>query len=335
MRKRLLNLITIVLLVVMIGLSVLTAVNFTTLTQQIQTIDREEPPYYRYMVILDGSDANFVAQMENGLNKASEDYSVVYELWAFKGETKEDSILRQLDIGIESRVDGIVVQAFEDQRFTELFLKATRNSVPVITIDDDVPSQEKVSFVTYNKYQMGSRIGRLLNNILSQSGTDEGTIAIIQNSPLFNQDQAFAIQEELNDTYKVQPVNADSESERFLNAEGLAKAIISEYDDLAAFICLSSEETSGVVSALKEANMIDDVIIIGSGDTEEILDYINRGVVEATIVLDIENVGYEALFDLTKYNNGQFVTQYRDIDVDIVDKSNMKTYLEEVGDGDV
>lgn len=334
MRKRLFSGIMILLIGVMIVLGIMIAINFTRISREFQIgsiYDAENPPSYRYMVILDGSDLSFVEEMKSGMDRASEDYSVVYELWAFKGDEIEENILRQLDIGIESRVDGIFVQAFDDERFADLLVKAKRNDVPIITLADDVPSQEKVSFVSYNKYQMGSRIGSLLNDLLDETGKEFGTIAIIQNSPLFDQDQAFAIQEELRSGFVVRPINDENVNERILNAEELAKTIINEYDDLVAFICLSSEETLGVVFALKDANIIDDVIIIGSGDDDEILDFLDRGVLEATIVADIENIGYEGLFDLTKYNNDMFVTQYRDISVEIIDRNSLDAYLEEAG----
>lgn len=335
MRKRLLNGATLILIGIMIALGVMIVLNFTRISIEFQVgpdYSSKNPPLYRYMTILDGSDESFMEDIIIGMDKASEDYSVVYELWSFTGVSKEEAILRQLDIGIESKVNGILIQAFQDERFADLLVKAKRNNVPIITIGEDVPSQEKVSFVSYNKYQMGSRIGSILRPMLARAGKEKGTIAIIQNSPLFDQDQAFAIQEELEDGFIVTPITVNNVSERILNAEGLAKAIIDEYDDLAAFICLNGEETLGVVYALKEANMIEEVIIIGSDDDEEILDFISRGVVEATIVADIENIGYEGIFDLTKYNDGLFVTQYRDIGVKIVDKENLPLYLEEEGE---
>ncbi len=335
MIKRWRSALTLILICILIGVSVLIGLNLTQLSKEIQVgsvFDEANPPSYRYMVILDGSDPTYVDKMTSGMDKASEDYSVVFELWRFDSADRRDRIIRQLDIGIESSVDGIILQAFEDERFDDLFIKAKRYNIPIITIANDVPSQEKVSFITYNKYQMGSRIGRLLHETLIKENYAEGTIAIIQNSALFNQDQAFAIQEELPSGFQVRPIKETSQSDTVLNSEGLASEVIRDYPDLRAFICLSGEDTIGVIQALKDANKLNEVLVIGSDDDEEILDYINRGVLSATIVPDIENIGYEAILDLNKYNEGMFVSQYRDIAVKIVDKSNLSTYLEELED---
>ena len=334
MRKRIINGLMVLLILVMIALVALIGFSFTTLGRELQigsSYNQSNPPNYRFMVILDGADSDFVEDMIVGMEKASEDYSVVYELWAFAGSDRQEQILRQLDVGVESQVDGILVQAFDDSRFKDLLIKAKRLDVPIITLGEDVPSQEKASFVSYNKYQMGSRIGSMLSDLLAQEGHSGGTIAIIQNSPLFDQDQAFAIQEELPDGFIVKPVKVMTESERLLNAEGLARATIEENRDLSAFICLSSQETLGTIQALKDTNKIGDVVVIGSGDSLDVTDYIERGILAATIVPDVENIGYEALFDLTKYNDGLFVSQYRDISVEIIDREGLEDYLDRKG----
>lgn len=334
MGKRLINLLTILLILVLIALSILIGLNFSQLSKELQIRSPYafgNEPLYHFMVIVDGSDQSFVREMKGGLDKAAEDYNIVFELWDFEGDAREQKILEQMDIGIESGVDGIVVQVFEDPGFEELLIKAKRLSVPIITLANDVPYQEKVSFFSYNKYQMGSRVGRILHVALEESQEDDGTIIILQNSTLFDKDQALAIQEEVGARFKVEPVKVAYQSENIINAEVLTKSILDEYEDIRAIICLSGQETLGVIQALKEANKINQIKVIGSDDEEIILDYVNRGVILATIVADNERIGYEALFDLMKHIEGLFVSQYRDIDVQIISKENLEAYLERIG----
>lgn len=337
MNNRTINIITLMLILVLISVSVLIVMNFTQLSKEFQireTYDFDEPPRYRYMVIVDGTDSGFVEELKKGLEGAREDYNVIYELWYFAGEDKEEAIKRQMDIGIESDVDGIVIQVFEDEEFNALFRKAKLRNIPVITLANEVPSEEKVSFITYNRYQMGSRIGRMLNEYLASNFVQDGTIALLQTSPLVDQDQAMSMQKELYHGFEVTPIRANLEGENILSAEEIAYDIITDYDDLRAIICLSSKETLGVVQAIKDLNKINDIVVIGSGDSEEVLDYISRGVVYATIVPDNAQIGYEALLDMTKYKDGLFVSQYRDISLSFITEKNLEDYLEhKEGDG--
>ncbi len=332
MNKRWMNFITAILVIILIVVSVLIAINFTQLSKDIEiksSNKTEGLPKYRYMVIVDGSDSGFVDELKIGLDGAMEDFPIIYELWSFAGEDKEERIKEQMDIGIESDVDGIVIQVFEDEGFNQLFTKAKLRNVPVITLANEVRSQEKVSFITYNRYQMGSRIGKLLNEHLASEYVADGTIIMLQTSTLIDQDQALAMQEELYPGYIVKPHRLDNEGDNFLNAEGVARDIIEEHEDLRAIICFSNQETLGVVQAIKDLNMINDVTIIGTGDSEEILDYISRGVVHATIVPDNQRIGYEAMLDMTKYKDGHFVSQYRDIFVRFITSKNLEIYLDE------
>lgn len=331
MTGRWMNAATAVLIFLLAVLSVLIGLNFTELGREIQGLSSqnlEVAPLYRFMVILDGSDSDAVISLKQGLDGATEDFGVMYELWSFDGEDKGAQIRRQMDIGIESDVDGIFVQAMADEDFESLFNKAKLRQIPVITLGNEIPSAEKLSFITYNRYQMGSRIGKLLNENLAADYVADGKVILLQNSNLVDWDQALAIQESMYEGFQVTPINVESSGESILNAEGLANDILREYGDIRAIICLSSTETLGVIQAIKERNMINEIVVIGSGDSEEILDYVQRGVLYATIVPDNARIGYEAILDLTKYKAGAFVSQYRDINVNIITAAELQNYMD-------
>lgn len=332
-----LNVFSIILIGILMILSVLIGINFTSLSHEIDMRSFKssyDTPMYHFMVVLDGSDPSFVEEVESGLEKASEDFGIVYELWDFEGEDRSTQIARQLDIGIESDVDGILVQAFDMPIFETLLEKAKRREVPIITLSDEVAGKEKVGFVSYNRYQMGNQIGQVLSTEFSKQSIYRGSVIILQNSVLFNQEQALAVSEVIGSAFQVKAMKVTNEVENVLNAEGLTKSILTDYPDVKAIICLSGDETLGVVQALKDANKLGDMVVIGSDDDPAILDYVHRGVIEATIVSDNERIGYEALLDLTKHNEGLFVSQYRDIDVRIITEETIEAFIQMKGSGD-
>ena len=335
MYKRVINTITVILIIILVSLSFLVGINFTKLSKDFNigtTYDNDNPPLYRFMVIIDGSDTSYVKEMELGLSSAALDNGVVYEMWHFAGERKEEEILRQFDIAIESNVDGIIIQAFDDERLASVLSKSNYRGVPVTTIGIDIPTHEKVSFLSYNNYAIGSRIGNLLSANFSMEQIKSGTIVLLQDEDNIDQDKGLAIKEKLSEEFIVKPILVNYQGEDTLNAEGVTRSVVNEYDDLVAIICTTGEETLGVVQALKETNKINDVVVIGSEDYQEILEYIERGTVFATVVPDNERLGYEAITHLVEYNNGSFVSQYKDIQVNIIEKETIETYIREVGD---
>ena len=117
-----------------------------------------------------------------------------------------------------------------------------------------------------------------------------------------------------------------------MNAGGLTRNIIDKYEDLVGIICSSGEETLGAIQALKDTNKINDVVVFGFDNSNEILDYIDREVILATIVAQNEKLGYEAIDNMVKHNKGEFVSMYNDISIEIITKENLKDYILESGE---
>lgn len=335
MNKRIINSINSVLIIILIIISVFVVINFTRLSKEFNIgtkFDHNNRPRSHYMVIVDGSDLSYVEELQYGMDQAAEENSVVYEMWAFDGENKEESIIKQFDMGIESRVDGIIIQAFDDKRFERLLAKANTNNIPVITLIGDIVKQEKVTHISYNRYQIGTNIGNMLNQYLEDMMIRRGTIILLENGTKSDRDQSLAIKETMNKGFEIRPETVNYQGENMLNAEGLTRSIINQYGDIRAIVCQSGEETLGVIVALKDLNKINDIIVIGSDDYEEILEYISRGVIYATIISDNEKMGYEAISSIVHHDDKEFVSQYMNIDVRIIDQSNVDAYMREIGE---
>jgi ribose transport system substrate-binding protein len=293
---------------------------------------KSTPPLYRFMIIIDGSDESYVEKFKKGVTDACLDSSVAFEFWDFKGDSKDENILRQFDIAIESKVDGIIIQPFEDDRFDEILGKANYYNIPTITIDTDIPTKEKVCFISYNRYQISTEIGKLLNTELNKNGEQKGTIIVIQNEQNYNYDEAIALNQVIDDKYSIKVEELNYTGENLLNAGGLTRNIIDKYDDLVGIICSSGEETFGAIQALKDTNKMNDVAVVGFDNSKEIIEYIDRGVILATVVAENEKLGYEAIENMVKHKNKEFVSMYHDITVDIITKENVDEYKVELGE---
>jgi ribose transport system substrate-binding protein len=311
--------------------------NFTNISRNMNEgtqFSKTNKPLYRYMIILDGSNQSYVNELRRGAETAAKDYSIVFELWAFEGEDKVDKIIRQFDIGVESNVDGIIIQAMDNEAFSETLGKANYRNIPVITIGTKIPRDNIVSDISYNEYQIGSQIGKIISGYFKSNEISSGTIVLFQNSNSNGLDNGLAIKEKLTDAFVIKPIFIDYEGENTLNAEGVTKDILRQYSDIVAIICSTGEETLSAINGLKEMNRINDVLIIGSDDYPEILDYVEREIIYATTVSDNERLGYEAIVNMVENNNGQFVSQYRDIRVNIISKLGLDEYREAIGERD-
>ncbi len=337
MVKYFINVMTIILSFMLAVLAVLVALNFSKLSQELSTnspFSVDQQPIYRFMVILDSSDKSYAKEFEEGVSKAAGDYQVAYEIWGFEGGDKEDDIIKQFDIAIESGVDGIVLQAFNDDRFDALLAKSNEREIPVVTVNKDVPSQEKVTFISYNDYAIGNRIGVLLEKVFEEDQVKKGTIVIMQDKLEDGKYIGSGIQQKISEAFEVIPEINEGIGDNALNAEGQTDQILSKYEDLVAIVTSNGDETLVVIQALINRNLINDIAVIGNDDNPEILEFIGRNTIPATIVTDNERLGYDGIVNLVEHNKGQFVSQYKDIKVNIVDGDNVHLYLDEGDESD-
>lgn len=304
----------------------LTKIEFDNASQSI--FSKGEQPVYRVMVIVDGSDVDYVDQLRVGIEEATRSHRVAYELWDFDGDNKNDAIIDQFEIGVYSNVDGIVIQALEDDRFDHVLEEANTKEIPVVTIETAIPKAERVSFITYNRYQIGTTIGKKLQTYYFNNNTYTGTVVMLNQNNTDLKDQAVGIKEGLGIYYDLEIRSLDDGGRHLINAEELTLEVLSEYDDLVGIICNSSDESIGVIQALKEANALDRVEVVAFGNEDTILDYIDRDIIFATVVPDVHQLGVDVIENLVQYKNGGFVSTYQTINIDILTKENVEMHLE-------
>lgn len=331
MKKTISNILTGIFVVVLIVTTFLIISNYTRVEWDDSfsyRFNEMTPPSYHVMVIIDGSDTRYTETLKIGIEESALDYNIAYEYWNFSGERKNQKILDQFDIGVKSNVDGIVIQALEDERFNKILDEANEKNIPVITIETKIPKSERVSFISFNRYQIGSKIAKKLKSRLLSLEIYKGTIIMFDSIDGSINDQAIALNEGLNRNYHVKVAEMKYNGKNILNAEGATKELLDEYSDIIAIICNNSEESLGVIQALKDANKLDYVQVIAFGDDSVILDYVKRKVIYGTIIPDIEAMGYNVIKNLIDYKNGNFVSSYQNIHVEILLKENVEEYIE-------
>ena len=79
------------------------------------------------------------------------------EVWGSYGKNQED-FLKKVEIAIHSKVDGIIVQGLDTEKFKNLTkVKAAFYGIPIITVANDVPMAESLrrTYVGSDQYLAG------------------------------------------------------------------------------------------------------------------------------------------------------------------------------------
>jgi ribose transport system substrate-binding protein len=175
---------------------------------------------------------------------------------------------------------------------------AIRQGIPVICVDSDVPDSKRNMFIGTDNVDAGMQSGERIAEILH----GQGTVVVITIPGQHNLDRRM---EGLKEAFKMypkvkiletfddrgDPVKANDEISRLLEAK-------KEFDGV---VCLEASGGPGAAEALHRLNMGGKVPIVAMDKDPETLDWISRGVINATIAqkpYTMSFYGLRFLYDL-------------------------------------
>lgn len=341
MKETILRTSMLILFLILTGSLILGIIKFSSLNyymngEQKENLSYQEQPKYHFMVIIDGTNSSYVKEFKRGMIKANEELNIAIEFWEITGPDKIEDIIRQVDIAINSGVDGIILDAYNNNSFKDIINEAHQKGIPVVTISEDVPESERISHVGLSKFHIGSEVGNLLNDTISGSGD----IIVLQRSSSSEENISeksdglisLGIRDTIeNDNLQVKVKNYTGET--ILSAEDITMQLLDdEKNNIKAIVCTNGQDTLGVVQVLIDFNKISNISVVGYEDLPEILDYIETEieVINGTIVTDYNAVGYSSVSSLFQYKEEGIVSNYSDVNVKIITKNNIELYRKEL-----
>lgn len=119
---------------------------------------------YRLVLITQELETPFWNKVGTGAMTQAAHEQVNLAVWGSYGNNRED-FLKQIEIALHSKVDGVIVQGLDTEEFKQLTReKAAFYGIPVITVANDVPVEESLrkTFVGSDHYQAGKMLAEQL-----------------------------------------------------------------------------------------------------------------------------------------------------------------------------
>ncbi|GJM77660.1 hypothetical protein HMSSN139_01560 [Paenibacillus sp. HMSSN-139] len=159
--------------------------------------------------------------------------------------------LNLLEKAIAARVDAIIVQGLNEERFTPVIDKAVRRGIPVVTIDTDAPDSRRLAYVGTDNLAAGERLGRLV--VETTGGT--GKIGVIIGS-----DQAANQLQRLDGLKRIVAEHegleiVDVRSSNISHMEAIQQAanMLRNHPEINIMVGTSATDALGVLQAAKTA----------------------------------------------------------------------------------
>jgi ribose transport system substrate-binding protein len=219
----------------------------------------------------------------------------------YVGPTDYDmnAMIAAFEQAIAKKPNGIVVVGFEDT-LVPIVDKAVDAGIPVVTVDADLPTSKRLSFVGTGNYTAGYTGGKYLAEALG----GKGKVALMTKPGQSNLEERIRGYQEALATYPdIEIVQiADTQSDSIVAAQA-AGTLLQKYPDLAGIACVEAAGGAGAATAVKEAGKVGQVKIISMDRGEDVLNDIEAGVITASVAQQTALMPYYAIQILMNVNN--------------------------------
>ncbi len=242
-------------------------------------------------------------------------------------------------IAINSKVDGIILEANESAELTELINEASDANIPVITAVNDNNTSTRKSFVGVNSYNLGLEYGQQVCNIVKnlpagKINSSKTTVLVLMNKNTDNNMQNIVfsgIKDGIKNCENQKNIDlatvAISNNTPFAAEESIRDIFINEENIPDIIICMDELNTTCVYQGVVDYNKVGKTNIIGYHDTNTILTAIDRNVIYSTITVDTEQIGMGCAEALEEYKKTGHVNSYFDVNISVITADNVREYL--------
>lgn len=249
--------------------------------------------------------------------------------WVGPSVIDVEEMIRQIETAIVENVDGIITQGMNPQAMVPVLTKANEAGIPVVVVNSDIPDAVRLGYLGTEPVNFGKTGAK---HILSVMGDKEINAAFMISQLDYNIgiDMINGYERELaNATGGYKKVSTAVDKSDMMEAVTQWQNIFTTYPECNVAICVEASATAAAAKVVEEMKL--DVFIMGIDDTAEALDYIGKGIVDATMTQNFYRMGYEPVTWILDYlDNGEKPELLNDSGTTCVTKENLATYAEDM-----
>ncbi|MEB3101405.1 substrate-binding domain-containing protein [Ferviditalea candida] len=254
---------------------------------------------YRIAVISKDTDTPFWSEVKAGVRfQANRLRMDILFYGSYRPNPSE--LLKNMDIAIASKVDGIIVEGMDTPEFAGKVLSALEKGIPVITIATDSPSSLRRAYVGSNDFQDGVKIGTYIKQHLSghkQIGAVLGdSVNSMENLRLKGLISA------LKDDADLQVVMAEPSDVNDVNQE--INSLLNEHPQVRVLVGLTSDAGVGIVKTVKNRAALAGYSIYSFDDTPDIIHLLRQGFIKATLQQQPRTMGEKSVSLIGQWLSG-------------------------------
>ncbi|MEQ1472273.1 MAG: substrate-binding domain-containing protein [Candidatus Acidiferrum sp.] len=291
----------------------------------------------RYVFVTTNVNLPYWQEAEAGFQDAAKWLGVKVE---FSGPEKfsPEEELAAFQKAVGEKPSGILLSAARVDLFKDAIDGAIAQGIPVICIDSDAPNSKRVTFIGTDNFRAGMESGKRMSDLLK----GQGRVVIVSIPGQFNLDERVR---GVNEAFKKSPgvkvaqTLDDKGDPRSANDQISALMAKTSKEKIDGIICLEASGGSGAAEALHRLDLSGKVPIVAFDKDPETLDFVEKGVISATIAQKpyvmsyyglkfLDDLHHNAVHEFKEWNNAPVAPMptFVDTGTAVVDKSNLKAF---------
>src|SRR4051794_20031565 len=239
--------------------------------------------------------------------------------WLYQGPVQADPAA-QADIVrsyIQQGVDALIVAPNDPDSMAPLLKQAADAGIKVATSDTDAPNSVRQVFVSQASTE---GIGQALTDALMQAMGGKGKYAIVSCGQTAENLNSWI---EVQKTYTAQKypdaeiVDTVYAGEDQAAATQMATDLMNAHPDLTGLVGECTSSAPGVAQAVRDAGKTGQVFTVGLGTPQSMLPYLTDGSSSASILWDVEALGYLTAWTGVQLASGKELQATNDVSADL------------------
>lgn len=233
------------------------------------------------------------------------------------------SVINSFKECVKNKCDGIVMPGFYEEQIKEIM----NGSIPIITFNVDIKAKNKrMTFVGQNSYESGKVAAKVM---VKEIGTKDNILILTSDMKPegieLRKKGVMEIMEKNKNINIMDIIEIPFDNEK---AYLIIKEYLKKNNNISGIINVAGG-IDGLARAIEEEGIKDKVKTVVYDTTENIFNYIDKGIITCTIGQDPFRQGYDPLIYLYNYSVTGEKPNIEDTwtKIEVIDKSNVKHFI--------
>lgn len=237
---------------------------------------------------------------------------------------------RLMDDLVAAGVSAIMVSAVDPKTSTEA-LNRVGSQVPLFTTDSDAPASNRIAYIGSSNTDAGKQAGEIMLKAMPSGGKCIGFVGLpgADNA----RERIEGVQATIKGS-KVELVDVRGDDIDQTRAKRNVEDALAANPNIDCFVGFYSYNTPRIYEVLKESGKLGQVKVIGFDEDPITLGGVREGTIEATVVQQPYEWGYQGMLLMAKYLEGDKSVVPADkliiVPTKIIDKANVDAFEAEL-----